>query len=102
MDKTTLYSPKLIKWVTDLARQKGIPLQFRRGTSGGNDAGPIHVSKAGIPTIVLSVPCRYIHSLASVISEKDYTACLNLVYALLIDLPRKLGASSIDDKEDNL
>ncbi|MCO1601619.1 M42 family metallopeptidase [Desulfosporosinus nitroreducens] len=83
MDRATLYSPKLIRWVTDVARQKEIPLQFRRGSSGANDAGPIHVSKAGIPTIVLSVPCRYIHSFASVISEKDYTACLNLVYELL-------------------
>ncbi|MDR3587078.1 MAG: M42 family metallopeptidase [Desulfosporosinus sp.] len=101
LDKTALYSPKLIKWVTDLAQQKGIPLQFRRGTSGGNDAGPIHVSKAGIPTIVLSVPCRYIHTLASVISELDYTACLNLVDELLKDLPRKFGVSMID-KEDNV
>lgn len=99
MDRATLYSPKLIQWVTDIARQKGIPLQFRRGSSGGNDAGPIHVSKAGIPTIVLSVPCRYIHSFASVISETDYKACLNLVDELLKELPRKLGVNSIDKEE---
>ncbi|ODA40809.1 M42 family metallopeptidase [Desulfosporosinus sp. BG] len=90
LDRTTLYSPKLIHWVTDLARQKGIPLQFRRGTSGGNDAGPIHVSKAGIPIIVLNVPCRYIHSFASIISENDFTACLKLVDELLKDFPRML------------
>lgn len=99
MDRTTLYSPKLIQWVVDLAREKGIPLQFRRGTSGGNDAGSIHISKAGIPTIVLSVPCRYIHSFASVISEHDYTACLNLVHELLDDLPRKLRISPLDKEE---
>jgi len=99
MDRTTLYSPKLIQWVVDLAREKGIPLQFRRGTSGGNDAGSIHISKIGIPTIVLSVPCRYIHSFASVISEHDYTACLNLVDELLDDLPRKLRISPLDKEE---
>ena len=99
MDRATLYSPKLIQWVTNLARQKGIPLQFRRGSSGGNDAGAIHVSKTGIPTIVLSVPCRYIHSFASVISETDYTACLNLVDELLKDLPRMLEVSTIDKEE---
>ena len=101
MDRGTLYSPKLIQWVTDLARKKGIPLQFRRGTSGGNDAGSIHISQAGIPTIVLSVPCRYIHSFASIISEKDYEACLNLVDELLKDLPRMFMVSSIDE-EDNV
>lgn len=100
LDRATLYSPRLIQWVTDIARPKGIPLQFRRGSSGGNDAGSIHVSKAGIPTIVLSVPCRYIHSFASVISEKDYTACLNLVNELLKDLPRMLGVSTMDKGDE--
>ncbi|OLN32044.1 M42 family metallopeptidase [Desulfosporosinus metallidurans] len=99
MDRTTLYSPKLVQWVVNLAREKGIPLQFRRGTSGGNDAGSIHISKAGIPTIVLSVPCRYIHSFVSVISEHDYTACFKLVEELLADLPRKLRISPMA-KED--
>lgn len=99
MDSTTLYSPKLIQWVTDVARQKGIPLQFRRGSGGGNDAGSIHISKAGIPTIVLSVPCRYIHSFASIICETDYTACLNLVAKLLYELPRMLAVSTIDKEE---
>lgn len=88
MDRAALYDPKLIRWVTDVACQKEIPLQFRRGSSGGNDAGPIHVSKGGIPTLVLSVPCRYIHSFVSVISEQDYESCLNLVRELLRDLPR--------------
>ena len=100
MDRTTLYSPKLVQWVVNLARKKGIPLQFRRGTSGGNDAGSIHISKAGIPTIVLSVPCRYIHSFVSVISEHDYAACFKLVEELLADLPHKLSISPID-KEDS-
>lgn len=99
MDRATLYNPKLIRWVKTVANEKSIPLQFRRGSSGGNDAGPIHVSKAGIPTIVLSVPCRYIHSFVSVISEKDYAACLNLVKELLKDLPRRFGVKSIDKEE---
>ncbi|HWQ43607.1 MAG TPA: M42 family metallopeptidase [Desulfosporosinus sp.] len=99
MDRTTLYNPKLIQWVADLAREKGIPLQFRRGSSGGNDAGPIHVSRTGIPTIALSVPCRYIHSCVSVISEKDYSACFNLISEILNELPRKLKFSPMD-KED--
>lgn len=99
IDRATLYASKHIQWVTNLARQKGIPLQFRRGANGGNDAGPIHVSKAGIPTLALSLPCRYIHSCASVISRKDYEACLNLVDELLNDLPRKLSVDLMD-KED--
>lgn len=99
MDRATLYNPRLIRWVADIARKKGIPLQFRRGAGGGNDAGAIHVSKTGIPTIVLSVPCRYIHSYTSVISAKDYTACLELVSELLKDLPH-MYRTNLLDKED--
>ncbi len=99
MDRTTLYNPKLVQYVAELARKKEIPLQFRRGTSGGNDAGRIHVTKTGIPTISLSVPCRYIHSYVSVISEKDYEACLNLVQALLKNLP-PINGFSANTKED--
>ncbi|KGK88673.1 aminopeptidase [Desulfosporosinus sp. HMP52] len=101
MDRSTLYSSKLIQWVTGVARQNGIPLQFPRGSGSGNDAGSIHISKVGIPTISLSVPCRYIHSFASVISEKDYQACYDLVNALLKELPNIFEGSSINfAKED--
>ncbi len=99
MDRTTLYNPKLIQYVAELARKEEIPLQFRRGASGGNDAGRIHVSKTGIPTIALSVPCRYIHSYASVISQKDYEDCLNLVQAILRNLP-PINGFSANTKED--
>ncbi|SDG67678.1 M42 family metallopeptidase [Desulfosporosinus hippei] len=101
MDSSTLYNAKLIHWVRDVARQNDIPLQFPRGIGSGNDAGSIHISKVGIPTISLSVPCRYIHSFASVISEKDYRACYDLANALLKELPNIFEGSSINfAKED--
>lgn len=98
IDSATLYNPKLIRWVSETARRKGIPLQFRRGSRGGNDAGSIHVSKEGVPTIVLSVPCRYLHSPVSLISEKDYRAALDLVNELLIDLPRMFADVSVKEE----
>lgn len=103
LDSSTLFKPKLIRWVIDLARRKGIPLQLRRGGSGGNDAGSIHLSRAGVPTLAISVPCRYIHSFVSVISEKDYAACLTLTDALLKELPSELGrfGTGLNDKEEN-
>jgi len=100
LDRTTLYSPKLIKHVSELAHKKKIPFQLRRGSSGGNDAGRIHLTKTGIPTISLSVPCRYIHSYISVISKKDYNECYNLVLALLKNLP-PLNGFLTNTKEDN-
>lgn len=86
MDSSTIYSPKLVRQLVALAKEKGIPLQFRRGNSGGNDAGVIHLAHGGVPSLAISVPCRYIHSLASVVAESDIQATVALVDAALRNL----------------
>ncbi|MDA8229252.1 MAG: M42 family metallopeptidase [Desulfitobacterium hafniense] len=95
MDRTTLYNPKLIQFVDRVAKSNSIPLQFRRGSGGGNDAGRIHLTKAGIPTISLSVPCRYIHSCTSVVSKDDYHNFIKLIDAVLRALPSELNQLKI-------
>ncbi|WP_018307381.1 M42 family metallopeptidase [Desulfitobacterium hafniense] len=91
LDNSTLYQPQLLRQVIDLAEKMGIPYQLRRGHSGGNDAGRIHLSREGIPTIALSVPCRYIHSTASVLAEKDIEHTLNLVDGILKAIPHEFS-----------
>lgn len=93
MDSSTLYQPKLFKQVTELAEKNGIPFQFRRGHRGGNDAGKIHISRTGVPTIAISVPCRYIHSTASVLAEADLKNALNLVDLILKAIPHEFSFS---------
>jgi len=51
---------------------------------GGNDAGAIYISGEGVKTASLSVPCRYLHSPAGIVSEKDVDAMKALV-ELFID-----------------
>lgn len=86
-DRTTLYNPQLIQQVVDLAKNKGIPLQFRRGSSGGNDAGKIHSSRGGIPTLTINVPCRYIHSSVSIVKRTDIEDTIKLVEEILRAIP---------------
>ena len=86
MDNSTIYSPGLVRQLVTLAKDKGIPLQFRRGNSGGNDAGVIHLAHGGIPSLAISVPCRYIHSFASVVADSDIQATVALVDAALRDI----------------
>lgn len=83
MDRSTLYNPKWFRTVKELASAGGIPLQLRRGGGGGNDAGRIHLSKSGVATIALSVPCRYLHAPVSVISDRDYRALIALIDQIL-------------------
>lgn len=86
-DQSTLYNPQLIRQVVDIAKNKEIPFQFRRGTSGANDAGKIHTSQEGIPTLSINIPCRYIHSAVSLVKQEDIEHTIQLVEEILKAIP---------------
>ncbi|MBQ1904725.1 MAG: M42 family peptidase, partial [Ruminococcus sp.] len=51
--------------------------------AGGNDAGAIHLSKGGVRTAAISLPCRYLHSPSCVINQADMQSAYQLVKLLL-------------------
>ena len=57
--------------------------------SGATDARAIQIHDRGVPTIVLGVPARYIHTHNSIIHMDDYLSTLRLVLALLKNLDSK-------------
>ena len=83
MDRTSIPAPRLVERLQQVAEKKDIPIQFRRATTGGTDAGKIQLTKGGIPVAGVSVPCRYIHSPASVASLSDIKATIHLVKGFL-------------------
>ncbi|MEI3120184.1 MAG: hypothetical protein V8S86_04155 [Eubacteriales bacterium] len=50
--------------------------------AGGTDAGAIHLTRTGVITGGISVPCRYIHTPAETASLSDADACVRLAAAL--------------------
>lgn len=83
MDRTTIVDENLRKTLYSMAENAGIPVQYKCSTSGGNDAGRIHLTAVGIKTAVLSVPVRYIHSAVSLASVRDFNAAKDLVKLFL-------------------
>lgn len=83
MDRSFIANQKINQHVQKLAEQNNIKYQLRRSNIGGTDAGRIHLSKEGIPTIGLSLPCRYIHSPASIMSINDYNQLIAWVKVIL-------------------
>lgn len=71
VDKTTITHPAILKTLIRLGREKSIPSQFKKVPTGGTDAGVIHLTKAGVPSGTVAVPCRYIHGPASVTHIDD-------------------------------
>ncbi|HHW00082.1 MAG TPA: M42 family metallopeptidase [Clostridiaceae bacterium] len=86
MDRTAYADKDVVNFIYDTARKYKIDVQFKKTTTGGNDAGKIQRSRCGVKVASISVPCRYIHSPSSVMSRKDYEGCIKLMEAVLKEL----------------
>jgi len=79
MDKTAFTHPLVLKTLIKVGREKSIPFQFKQVPVGGTDAGAIHLTKAGVPSGTVAVPCRYIHGPASILHIDDLRNTIRLV-----------------------
>ncbi len=92
-DPSMIANPRLTELTIETATAHQIPHQIAVRTSGGTDAGAIHQVGRGVPSIVLGVPARYVHSHVSIINIDDYRATLDL---LLRVIPQ-LDADTVDN-----
>lgn len=88
MDHAAVSDRKYFEMIKDIAARENIPLQIKRTSAGGTDAGSIQRSGPGVKTAVLAVPCRYIHSPISVMSKADFDSVARLSAAVLKELER--------------
>lgn len=83
MDRSMIVPPRLLRLVRETAEAEGIPYQLKTQPGGGTDGGAIHLSSGGVPTAVISLPCRYIHSPTAYLHRDDYDNALRLIKAVL-------------------
>ncbi|MEQ1834265.1 MAG: M42 family metallopeptidase [Candidatus Eisenbacteria bacterium] len=88
-DASSIPNRRLRDLVIDTAEANKIPLQFEAVERGGTDAGRIHLSGEGVPSLSMGVAARYIHSHVSIIDRRDYEATVKLLVALVKRLDRK-------------
>ena len=82
MDSSVICHPAMVALLEDTAREGDIPVQRDIMRAGGTDAGSIHLTRTGVITGGISVPCRYIHTPAETASLSDADACVRLAAAL--------------------
>jgi len=70
-DKSIISSSKINRRLIKNAEQEKIPYQLKKPMYGLTDAGKIQVTREGVPSSVVSVPCRYIHSPTSLLKLED-------------------------------
>lgn len=83
MDRSTIYDKELYTLSKNIAKKNNIGWQTKTMIAGGNDSGAIHISKCGVRTISISVPCRYLHTPVCVINKSDAECCYQLTEKMI-------------------
>lgn len=81
MDGSVICHPQMVKRLEELAVAREIPYQMDVIRQGGTDAGSIHLTRSGVYTGGVSIPCRYMHSPVEMVDARDVEACAGLVAA---------------------
>ena len=92
-DRSMIPNQPLKNFVIKTAEEIGIPYQLSQVYRGGTDAGKIHLSRAGCPSIVISVPTRHIHSHVGLLSLEDTENAIKLTMELVKKLDSELVQS---------
>jgi endoglucanase len=82
-DSGLITHPKVLRWLIDSAEEEQIPFQLESGLLGSTDAARISITRQGIPSGTVSIPTRYIHSPAGVLSLKDIDSSAKLTAAAI-------------------
>lgn len=82
-DTSLISHPRVRDLLKETAHSRGIPFQLEVLARGGTDAGSIHLSREGVPSGVISIPTRYVHSPAEVIDYRDLTNAASLLSAFM-------------------
>ena len=79
MDRSMIASPAVRAKLFEAAQAAGVAVQREVLAFGGTDGGAIQLSRGGVPTGTLSIPCRYVHSANEVIDLRDMEGALKIL-----------------------
>src|SRR5699024_10380790 len=92
LDRSMITHKGMREFVLDTAKSHDIPYQYYV-SQGGTDAGRVHTSQSGVPSAVIGICSRYIHTAASMIHVEDYAAAKELI----VNLVKTTDQSTVDE-----
>ncbi len=95
-DRTMVTHRGMREFVLDTAESNDIPYQYFI-SQGGTDAGRVHISNDGVPSAVIGICSRYIHTSASIVHIEDYQAAREL----LVKLIKSIDQTTVDTIRQN-
>ncbi len=97
LDRTMVTHRGMREFILDTAETNNIPYQYFV-SNGGTDAGRVHTSNEGVPSAVIGICSRYIHTSASIIHTDDYAAAKEL----LVKLVTSCDQTTVDTIKQNV
>ena len=79
MDRAIICHKSVVDAMLQAGEDLGVKCQKYVAASGGTDAGAMHQTRSGVPTGILSIATRYIHTPGEVCSMRDAEECAKLL-----------------------
>ncbi|WP_077621257.1 M42 family metallopeptidase [Sediminibacillus massiliensis] len=95
-DRSMITHRGIREFILDTAESNDIPYQYFV-SQGGTDAGRVHLTNEGVPSAVVGICSRYIHTHASIIHVDDYAAAKEL----LVKLVKATDQSTVNEIKKN-
>ncbi len=86
IDAKMITNPRFQRYSLTIAEKKGIPFQEAVRSAGSTNGASIHVSNAGVPTIVIGIPVRYAHTHHGISTYYDFENSVKLACEILKDI----------------
>jgi putative aminopeptidase FrvX len=85
---------KLLSLVQDVAEKNKIPVQLRTlSRSTGTDTDSFAYANDGCPSVLISIPLRYMHTTVEMLHKSDIEETIKLMYHSLLSLTPKTNLS---------
>ncbi|WP_446715290.1 M42 family metallopeptidase [Caloramator sp. Dgby_cultured_2] len=83
MDRAFIVHPKVKDLLVRVAEENNVKYQFEILEMGTTDAAEIYTTKTGVPTGVISIPTRYVHSHSEMADKRDIKAAIDILKYLV-------------------
>ena len=92
-DATMVPNVRLRDLAIDICERNKITYHLGSVERGGTDAGRFHIYDTGVPSLVIFIATRYIHSHSTIMDRRDYDQAVKLLVELTKRLDKKTVAS---------
>lgn len=82
-DGGMLADPRVVDWMVAAAEREDLPYQLEVLEGGTTDARAMQLTRAGVPSGCISIPCRYVHSPSEMVDIQDVENAVRLLLAMI-------------------